>query len=44
MRRKNSVYHALLQHIPWNGFDQLVDENHGNKPDSRALEAAMTLY
>jgi IS4 transposase len=31
MRHKNSVYHALLQHIPWNGFDQLVDENHGNK-------------
>jgi IS4 transposase len=31
MRHKNSVYHALLQHIPWNGFDQLVDENHGDK-------------
>ena len=31
MRHKNSVYHALLQYVPWNGFDQLVDENHGNK-------------
>ena len=31
MRHKNSVYHALLQHVPWGGFDELVDENHGNK-------------
>ena len=31
MRHKNSVYHALLQYVPWSGFDQLVDENRGNK-------------
>jgi hypothetical protein len=31
MRHKNSVYHALLQYVPWSGFDQLVDENGGNK-------------
>jgi len=31
MRHKNSVFHSLLQHVPWGGFDQLVDENRGNK-------------
>ena len=31
MRHKNSVYHALLQHVPWGGFDQLVDEHEGDK-------------
>ena len=31
MQHKNSVYHGLLQHVPWGGFDQLVDENRGNK-------------
>ena len=31
MRHKNSVYHALLQHVPWGGFDQLVDETGGDK-------------
>jgi IS4 transposase len=31
MRHKNSVYHALLQHVPWGGFDQLVEENGGDK-------------
>ena len=31
MQHKNSVYHGLLQHVPWGSFDQLVDENRGNK-------------
>jgi Transposase DDE domain/Domain of unknown function (DUF4372) len=31
MRHKNSVYHALLQHVPWGSFDQLVEEHRGNK-------------
>jgi IS4 transposase len=31
MRHKNSVYHGLLQHVPWGGFDQLVDEHQGDK-------------
>ena len=31
MRTQKSVYHALLQHIPWDSSDQLVDENHRNK-------------
>jgi len=31
MRHKNSVFHALLQHVPWGRFDQLVDENGGDK-------------
>ena len=31
MRHKNSVFHGLLQHVPWGGFDQLVEENGGNK-------------
>ena len=31
MRHKNSVYHALLQHVPWGGFDELVDEHGGDK-------------
>ena len=31
MRHKNSVYHALLQHVPWGGFDQLVEDHRGNK-------------
>jgi IS4 transposase len=31
MQHKNSVYHGLLQHVPWSGFDQLVDEHGGNK-------------
>jgi len=31
MRHKNGVYHALLQHVPWSGFDQLVEDNRGNQ-------------
>ncbi len=31
MRHKNSVFHALLQHVPWGGFSQLVDEHEGDK-------------
>ena len=31
MRHKNSVYHALLQHVPWGAFDQLVDEHEGDR-------------
>ena len=31
MRHKNSVYHALLQHVPWGGCDQLGDETGGDK-------------
>ena len=27
MRHKNSVFHALLQYVPWGYFEQLVDEN-----------------
>ena len=25
------MFHGLLQHVPWGGFDQLVEENGGNK-------------
>jgi hypothetical protein len=31
MRHQNSVYHALTQYVPWDGFDQLVDEHEGDK-------------
>lgn len=31
MRHKNSVYHGLLQHVPWGKLDELVEENQGNK-------------
>jgi hypothetical protein len=31
MRHKNSVYHGLLQHVPWGRFDQLGDEHEGDK-------------
>ncbi len=31
MRHKNSVYHALLQHVPWGRFNELVDEHEGDK-------------
>ena len=31
MRHKDSVLHGLLQHVPWGGFDQLVDEHGGDK-------------
>ena len=27
MRHKNSVFHALMQYVPWGDFDRLVDEN-----------------
>ena len=31
MRHKNSVYHGLVQHVPWNKFDRLVDDHEGDK-------------
>ena len=31
MRHKNSVFHALMQYVPWGDFDRLVDENGGDK-------------
>ena len=31
MRHKNSVYHGLLQYVPWGAFDELVDEHEGDK-------------
>jgi hypothetical protein len=31
MRHKNSVFHALMQYVPWGYFEQLVDENEGDK-------------
>ncbi len=31
MRHKNSVFHALMQYVPWGYFEQLVDENGGDK-------------
>ncbi len=31
MRHKNSVFHALMQHVPWGLFDRLVDEYDGDK-------------
>ena len=31
MRHQNSVFHGLLQHVPWGRFDALVDELGGNR-------------
>lgn len=31
MPHQNSVFHALLQYVPWGGFEQLVDEHEGDK-------------
>jgi IS4 transposase len=31
MRHKNSVFHGLLQHVPWGSFDALVEEHSGDK-------------
>jgi IS4 transposase len=30
MRHKNSVFHGLLQHVPWSSFDALVEEHGGD--------------
>ncbi len=31
MRHKNSVYHGILQYVPWAGFEELVEEHEGDK-------------
>jgi IS4 transposase len=31
MRHKNSVFHGLLQHVPWGSFEALVEEHDGGK-------------
>ena len=36
MRHQNSVFHGLLKHLPWAGFDQLV-ETHGADARVRRL-------
>jgi len=38
MLHQNSVFHSLLKHIPWNGFDRLVDE-HGADDLARKLSS-----
>lgn len=30
MRHENSVFHAILKHVPWRVFDQLVEEHGAN--------------
>jgi IS4 transposase len=37
MRHKNSVFHGLLQHVPWGRFDALVEE-HGGDERARTLK------
>ena len=36
MRHHNSVFHAVLQHVPWHEFDRLV-EAHGTDARVRRL-------
>lgn len=36
MRHDNSVFHAMLKHVPWHVFDRLVDE-HGSDARVRRL-------
>ncbi len=31
MRHKNSVYHGILQHVPWGWFEKSVQEHEGDK-------------
>jgi hypothetical protein len=31
MRHKNSVYHGILQHVPWGWFEKSVQEHDGDK-------------
>ena len=37
MPHQNIVFHALLKHVPWRVFDQLVDK-HNAEPDPRGLK------
>ncbi len=31
MLHQNSVFHSVLKHVPWPGFDRLVDEYNADK-------------
>ena len=31
MRHQNSVFHSLLKHVPWHGFDQLVEAHKADR-------------
>jgi IS4 transposase len=31
MQHQNSVFHQLLKHIPWTGFEALVEDHHADK-------------
>ena len=31
MRHDNSVLHQVLQHVPWGGFERLVEEHGADK-------------
>lgn len=42
MRHENSVFHALLKHVPWGVFDRLV-ESHGGDRGARRLSSRSQL-